>query len=87
MLAAGPDRRDPERPAVGCGNDLDVAAVVLVLARPPQVGPVRAGGGDAIGTDDGAVEVEVCKADRGCALQYGGQVRGWSASTVSPSWR
>jgi hypothetical protein len=74
-FAAGPDRRDPERPAVGCGNDLDVAAVVLVLARPPQVGFVRARGGDAIGTDDGAVEVEVCKAGRGRALQCGGQVR------------
>lgn len=76
VLAAGPDRRDPERPAVGCGNDLDVAAVVRVLARPPQVGLVRAGDGNAIGTDDGAVEVEVCKAGRGRALQCGGQVWG-----------
>jgi hypothetical protein len=76
VLAAGPDRRDPERSAVGCGNDLDVAAVVLALARPPQVGLVRAGGGGAIGTDDGAVEVEACEAGRGRALPCGGQVRG-----------
>lgn len=69
-----PGRRDPERPAVGCGDDLDVDAVVLVLAdhhRSALFGP----GGDAIGTDDGAVEVEVCEAGRGRTLQGGGQVR------------
>src|SRR3954451_16099409 len=39
VLAAGPDRRRPQRPAVRGGNDLHVAAVAAVLARPPQVHP------------------------------------------------
>src|SRR5690606_2537648 len=60
VLAAGSDRRDPDRPAVRCGQHLDVAAVGLVLAGPPQVDP--AGGardGAAVGADHGAVEVDV----------------------------
>ena len=46
----------PQRPAVGGGDDLDVSAVMLVLAAPPQV---HAGGGagsvDPVGLDEGAV--------------------------------
>src|SRR3712207_6945562 len=37
VLAAGPYVRGPDRPAVGGGDDLHVAAVGGVLARPPQV--------------------------------------------------
>lgn len=62
------DRLDPP-PQAGVGRWPGDGQVRLVLARPPQVGLVRAGGGDAIGTDDGAVEVEVCEAGRGRALQ------------------
>lgn len=39
MLAARPHLRGPQRPAVGGGDDLDVAAGRGVLARPPQVHP------------------------------------------------
>lgn len=75
MLAAGPDRGDPDRPAVRSGDDLHVAAVVLVFSGPPEVCPVGSGGGDAVGADDGAVQVEVGVAGRGGSLQRGGEVR------------
>jgi hypothetical protein len=37
VFTAGPDLRCPQRPAVGRGEDLDVAAMVVVFARPPQI--------------------------------------------------
>jgi hypothetical protein len=75
VLAAGPHRGDPDRPAVRSGDDLHVAAMVLVLPRPPEVCAVGARGCDAVGADDRAVQVEVSQA--GCLrlLQCGGQVR------------
>src|SRR3954468_6079934 len=39
VLAAGPHARGPDRPAVGNGHDLHVAAVGRVLARPPTGPP------------------------------------------------
>ena len=39
VLAAGAHVRGPDRPAVGGGDDLDVAAVGGMLARPPQIHP------------------------------------------------
>jgi hypothetical protein len=39
VLAAGPHVGGPQRPPVGRGDHLDVAAVVMVLARPPQGHP------------------------------------------------
>jgi hypothetical protein len=39
VLPAGPDRGGPQGPAVRTGHDLDVPAVMVVLARPPQVHP------------------------------------------------
>jgi hypothetical protein len=50
--------------------------VVLVLPGPPQVGAVGAGGGDAVGTDDGALQVEMGVAGGRRPFQRGGQVRG-----------
>ncbi len=37
VLPARPNVGSPDRPAVGDGDHLDVAAVVIVLARPPQI--------------------------------------------------
>src|SRR5512135_724053 len=37
VLAAGPDVGDPPWPSIRRGHDLDVAAVAMVLARPPQI--------------------------------------------------
>jgi hypothetical protein len=67
VLATRPHRRGPDRPAVGRGDDLDVAAVSGVLARPPQVdlaarsvGPGgRAGNVAAVGPDQRAVHGDV----------------------------
>src|SRR5512143_1745877 len=60
VFAAGAYVGGPQRPAVGGGDDLDVPAVVLVLAAPPQV---DAGGGagsvDPVGLDEGAVHDDV----------------------------
>jgi hypothetical protein len=38
---------------------LDVAVMMFVFSAPPQVGAVRAAHRDAVGVDEGAVEVEV----------------------------
>jgi hypothetical protein len=74
VLASGADWGDPQWPAVRGGDDLYVPAVVLVLSRPPQVGSVRAGCGDAVGADDRAVQVEVGVSGGRRPLQRGGQV-------------
>jgi hypothetical protein len=58
VFAAGPDGGDPQRPPVGVGEHLQVAAVVLVLAGPPQVRAVRAGCGAPVDTDHGAVQIQ-----------------------------
>ena len=39
VLAARAHVGGPQRPAVRGGDDLDVAAVMVVLARPPQIHP------------------------------------------------
>jgi hypothetical protein len=56
-----PGRTSETRQGKPSGYDryLDVAAMVLVFAAPPQVGAVRAAHRDPVGVDGGAVEVEV----------------------------
>ncbi|ODA69894.1 hypothetical protein APS67_005905 [Streptomyces sp. AVP053U2] len=76
MLAAGADRGHPERPAVRGGDDLHIPAMMLVLPGPPEICPVGTGGGDAVGADDSAVQVEVGVPGGRRPLQCGGQVRG-----------
>jgi hypothetical protein len=58
VLAAGAHvGGGPRGPAVGGRDDLDVAAGVAVLARPPQIHPPgRAGSGGAAGVDQRAVQ-------------------------------
>jgi hypothetical protein len=46
--------------------------MVLVFSGPPEV---CAGGGDAVGADDGAVEVQMRQPGYLRALQRGGEVR------------
>jgi hypothetical protein len=46
-----------------------------VFSGPPQVCAVEARGGDAVGADDGAVEVQVCQPGRLRAFQRGLKVR------------
>jgi len=74
VLAARPDRGDPQRPAVRCRDDLYVPSVVLVFPRPPQVRSVGAGGSHAVGADHGAVQVEVGVPRHRRTLQRGGQI-------------
>lgn len=76
VFAAGVDGWDLDRSAVGGGDGLDVAAVVLVFSGPSQVGAVGDGCGDAVGADDGAVEGEVGVSGGNGTFQRGGQVRG-----------
>ena len=52
-------RQRPDQEAGRVGQDLDVAAVVPVFPAPPQVRAVRALHHDAVGVNQGAVEVEV----------------------------
>ena len=60
MLAARTHVGGPQRPAVRGGDDLDVPAVMVMLARPPQIHPRgRAGGVVAVGVDQGAVHDDV----------------------------
>ncbi len=50
----------PQWPAVGGGDDLDIAARVVMFSGPPQVHPGGgAGRGHPVGFDRGAVEVDV----------------------------
>jgi hypothetical protein len=51
------------------GDDLNVASVVLVLARPPQVGVVRAGGLHPVGGHHDAVQVHMRQAGLGRGRQ------------------
>ncbi|CAO5151138.1 hypothetical protein FAIPA1_140029 [Frankia sp. AiPs1] len=58
MLPAGPNVGDPQREAVvRGGDDLDVARVVVGLARPPQVHALRrAGHAQTVGLHESAVD-------------------------------
>jgi hypothetical protein len=60
VLASGTDVGGPQRPAVGCGDDLDVPAVVGVFARPPQIHS-RDGvqGAAAVGFDQRAIDADM----------------------------
>ena len=83
LFAAGAYIRDPQGRAVGGGEDLDVAAVLVVLARPPQVHPGgRAERPGAVGTDQGAVELHMGVAG-GAGGQQGALQPGASAASAS----
>ncbi|GAA5179076.1 hypothetical protein GCM10023322_07970 [Rugosimonospora acidiphila] len=77
VLASRAHVGGPDQEAGRVGEDLDVVAVVLALARPPQVGPVRAGSRDPVGVDERAVQVDVgvaCDFRRGqCRVQVRGE--------------
>src|SRR5690606_21801781 len=63
MLAAGAYLGTPQRKAVRGGDDLHVAAMVVVLSGPPQVHPFGgAGRADAVGLDQRAVDDHVAVA-------------------------
>src|SRR5262249_19165898 len=63
VLAAGPHIGGPDRPAVRHRDDLYVAAVVGVLARPPEVHAGSwTGRGAPVGLDQRAVDVDVAVA-------------------------
>lgn len=81
VLAAG----GPQRPPVRGGQHLNGAAVVFVLARPPETGVVGAGGADPVGADDGAVPVEMGASLGLCLFDAGTQAGARAASTLVPS--
>lgn len=70
VLTARPDRRGPRWPPVGCGDDLDVPAVMVVLSLPPLIHP-RGGAGSLgpVGADQRVVEVDVGVPGRWCGQQ------------------
>ena len=55
-------------------QDLDVAAMALVLSAPPQVGAVRSAHRDAVGVDERAVEVQVVVGGGRADRVVGGQL-------------
>jgi hypothetical protein len=60
-FAAGTHLGSPQGPAVGSGDDLNIPAVVGVLARPPQVHSLRrAWRAAAVGLDERAVDADMC---------------------------
>src|SRR3954462_3916668 len=90
VFPAGPHARGPDRPAVGGGQHLDVAAVGGVLARPPQVhpqlGPAAAAGrarrGTPVGADQGAVELHMRVTGGAGGQQRTAQPRGLGGEDV-----
>lgn len=76
MLAAGADRGDPDRPAVGAEMTWTLPPWCLCFPDHQRSAPLAPGGGDAVGTDDGAVQVETGMAGGRRPFQRGGQIRG-----------
>ena len=71
VLAAWAHRGGPQRPSVRGSDHLDVRAVMVVLARPPQVHPGRRTGSlGPVGADQGAVQADV-----GVPRRSGGEQR------------
>ena len=76
MGGAGLDGGDPQRAAVGGGEELDVATEALVRAGVPQVVAFGSGPGEPIGADQGAVENQVAHALLPATEGDLGQLRG-----------
>lgn len=84
VLTTGTHLKGPDRPPVGGGHHLDVAAVMLMFSRPPKVRAVGAGRAHPVGAHQGAVQVQVRESGRPQVGQRLGQVRRLSGQHVDP---
>src|SRR5512144_1966139 len=84
---AGLDVGDPQRAAVGGGEELDVATEALVLAGVPQVVAFGSGPGEPVGADQGASRTRWLMPSCRQPRRTSGSSGACSASTSMPSCR
>jgi hypothetical protein len=88
VFPAGPHVGGRDWPPVRHRDDLDVAAVVVVFGRPPQVlSRCRARCGDPVGLDQDPVDVHMAVPGRLGRQQRPCRLGAWSARASMPSCR